>query len=204
MPLSVTVDWAEVPPALPAPLVDPADPAAGILATLGSTESDRLIATLLAAPVSSPETVLRLIDARIAVGDGTGRRTISRPARSRDWRVDWYRGVAALAGTSCPAARAAFEAVYDALAGELAPKLALAVVAERNGDLKVARSLYGRVWQADMAYVSAAFGSPACCTRAGHPAKVVTDLDSVPDTSIQHRTARSPPCGPSSIWARPP
>ena len=149
----VTVDWAEVPPALPAPLVDPADPAAGFLATLGSTESDRLIATLLAAPVSSPETVLRLIDARIAVGDMVGARNDLAALTVTDWRADWYHGVVALAENNLPGARAAFEAVYDALPGELAPKLALAAVAERDGDFEVARSLYEWVWHTDFAYV---------------------------------------------------
>ena len=55
------------------------------------------------------------------------------PATS-DWRVTWYQGLRELAAGQPGAARAAFDAVYDALPGELAPKLALAFAAEAAGD----------------------------------------------------------------------
>ncbi|MFC4078999.1 serine/threonine-protein kinase [Amycolatopsis samaneae] len=187
------VDWAAVPQALPTPLVDPSDPGAGFLATLGATEPADLVATLLAAPVRSAEVLLRLVDARIAAGDHDGARADLAEfaaAAPRDWRVAWYQGVAALAAGDRPAADTAFDAVYGELPGELAPKLALAAAAEWGGDDERAGALYGRVWRTDTTYVNAAFGLARVLRRRRRWPDAVAALDGVPDTSSQHLAAQ--------------
>jgi serine/threonine-protein kinase PknG len=83
---------------------------------------------------------------------------VPRAANSGSWRDDWQRGVAELVAGHYDTARGAFEAVYDAVPGELAPKLALALTAEGVGDLGTAARLHELVWRTDPAYLGAAFG----------------------------------------------
>ena len=60
---------------------------------------------------------------------------------------------------------AAFNTVYGQVPGELAPKLALAVACERNGDHSIAESLYRVCATTDAAYTApAAFGLAAAMT----------------------------------------
>jgi serine/threonine-protein kinase PknG len=187
------VDWAAVPQSLPTPLVELADPAAGYLATLGATEPDELIEALHGAPTRSPEVVLRLVDAHLTAGDlGAALGDLEEFERisPTSWRASWYRGLIALARQDPAAAREAFGAVYDALPGELAPKLALAAAAEWDGDDERAETLYDRVWRTDTGYVSAAFGLARVLRRSGRLPEVVEALDGVPDTSSQHVVAQ--------------
>jgi serine/threonine-protein kinase PknG len=172
------------------PLADPRDPAAGFLAALSAAEPDELVNTLLAAPVRTAEIALRLIDARAAAGDLPGARAELAALSIQDWRADWYRGVVALAGGEPGVARQAFEAVYDALPGELAPKLALAAAAEWDGDDARAGSLYERVWRTDIGYVSAAFGLARVLRRADRRTEAVAALEAVPESSSQYVKAR--------------
>lgn len=116
---------------------------------------------LEAAPVDSVEVKLRLAWAYVERGDGDragAELDALAAAAPADWRVDWYRGLAALAAGQSQDARRAFDAVYGALPGEPAPKVALAAAAEWTGDRDTAARLYERVWRADRGYVSAAFG----------------------------------------------
>ncbi|GAA3005157.1 serine/threonine-protein kinase [Actinokineospora diospyrosa] len=187
------VSWAEVPGALPSPLVDPADSAAGFLATLGSVAPDRLIETLLSAGERTPELLLRLADAHIVAGDVASARTVLdefTTARPGDWRTEWYLGVAAFADEDDAAAVTHFEAVYAALPGELAPKLALAAALEWHKDIERALDLYGRVWNTDRSYVSAAFGLARTLSTSGELNSAVEVLDDVPESSTHHTAAR--------------
>ena len=76
------------------------------------------------------------------------RRPAARTARRRgrgdagpdDWRHRWSAALAALAGGDLDTARAAFDALYSTFPGELAPKLALAAVAECAGGRRQSRS----------------------------------------------------------------
>lgn len=169
------VDWTAVSHALPTPLVDPHDPGAVHLAAIAATDPDDMIEALLSIPVQSPEVQLQLVGVQIAAGD---------------WRVAWYRGVAALTAGQPAEARPHFEAVYDALPGELPPKLALAAAAEWDGDDERAGVLYKRVWNTDDRNVSAAFGLARVLRRRGDLAGAVAALDGVPDTSSQHVLAQ--------------
>jgi serine/threonine-protein kinase PknG len=199
---------AEVALALPLPQVDQTDPAAGFLATLSTTDPDELVGVLESAPVRTVEVALRLVRARIEQGDvdGAGKdldglahaaqrdpRQLSGQAVPYDWRLDWYRGVAALAAGRPAEARGAFDAVYSALPGEPAAKLALAVAEEGRddpGDLAAAARRYERVWRTDHGFVSAAFGLARLRLRQGDRAGCVGVLDEVPDSSSQHVTAQ--------------
>jgi serine/threonine-protein kinase PknG len=189
--------------ALPLPQVDVTDSAAGFLATVGTTDPDELVAVLEAAPVRTVEVGLRLVRARIDRGDVAAAMAdldALAAADPYDWRVDWYRGLAALAGERPADARAAFNRVYDALPGEPAAKLALAAAEERNAlagsgepdstELTVAAQRYERVWRADHGFVSAAFGLARLRLRQGDRLGCVAILDEVPDSSSQHVTAQ--------------
>lgn len=186
------VDGPAVAAALPLPLVDPADPAAGLLMSLGGNDPAATVATLRSAPVQTVEVSLRLARALIEVGDteGAGASLDSIAAADQDWRIDWYRGLIALAGAKPADAVAAFDAVYDALPGEPAAQLALAAAAELNADPDGAARRYLRVWRVDRSLVSAAFGLARMLLAAGDRAGAITVLDEVPDSSSQHVAAQ--------------
>ena len=188
---------------LPAPLADSDDPAAGYLATLSALDAPGQAAELAAvvaagqaAPpgvADSAEVRLALARARIMTGDlvaaaddleglvGAGR---------ADWRATWYQGLIELAGGRPDHARAAFEGVYDALPGELAARLAVALAAEAAGDRAAAARHFQVVWTIDHSYVSAAFGLARVRLAAGDPAGAIGVLATVPETSSHHVAAQ--------------
>jgi serine/threonine-protein kinase PknG len=90
------------------------------------------------------------------------------------WRNDWYRGLIELADGRPSHAREAFEAVYDQLPGELAPKLALAVSAELSGDHAFAQGMYLAAMCTDKSFAGAMDGlvrvSPSREEAASTPA----------------------------------
>ncbi|GGS21395.1 putative serine/threonine-protein kinase [Actinokineospora fastidiosa] len=188
-------DPLEVATILPLPLVDTTDHAAAALASITATEPAELVAALSAAPQDSVEVRLRLVKARIEQGDlraasaelGSARRLVVDPA---DWRPDWFHGLIALAGRAPQAAREAFDRVYDAVPGELAPKLALAVSAELAGDMFAAARTYELVWRTDRSYVSAAFGLARVYMAQGARASAIEVLEAVPETSSHHVAAQ--------------
>ena len=73
----VAVDGPAVVASLPLSLVDPADPAAGLLATLGGFDPAATIAALDGAPVRTVEVSLRLARALVESGDTDGARAAS-------------------------------------------------------------------------------------------------------------------------------
>jgi serine/threonine-protein kinase PknG len=194
---------AEVVAGLPVPQVDSTDPAAGFLATLSTLEPEQRTATLSAAVLSegrmppevagSVETRLALARACIVGGNLAGGDMVLQALAVSDpgeWRIAWYQGLCSLAGGRARDARAAFDTVYDALPGELAPKLALALVAEVAGDLAAADRYFHRVWTTDHAYVTAAFGLARVRLAAGDRASAVAALAGVPATSSYHLSAQ--------------
>lgn len=165
--------------ALPVPLADPADPAAGALAGLAGALPHELAAQVRAMP-ETPETRLTLArllaeDASPDVSAVLGDLERALPG---DWRVSWYRGVAGLTLRDADLAIRSFDRCVSMLPGERAPKLALAFALERAGHDP--SFWYETVWRTDHAYVSAAFG----LARAGRLAV----LDEVPSSS-SHRVA---------------
>ncbi|MFE9442828.1 tetratricopeptide repeat protein [Streptomyces sp. NPDC006602] len=179
--------------ALPVPHVDPSDPNAGFLAGLMTTASAELLGAIAAAPARSTETRLRQIRAWLENGDtDTAHQALLELEEERpdDWRVVWYRGVAALVTGDHEAAALGFDAIYDAFPGEIAPKLALGLCAEVLGQLDNAAEYYHLVWSTDPSYVSAAFGLARVQLATGDRRDAVRTLESVPESSIHYTAAR--------------
>lgn len=98
--------------------------------------------------------------------------------------------MAALVTGDHEGAALAFDAVYDAFPGELAPKLALGLCAEVLGQLDNAAEYYRLVWTTDPSHVSAAFGLARVQLATGDRREAVTTLESVPESSIHYTAAR--------------
>ncbi|MFI8170023.1 tetratricopeptide repeat protein [Streptomyces sp. NPDC085931] len=187
------VDTAAAALALPVPRVDPTDPNAGFLAGLMTSAPAELLGALAAAPAASTETRLRQTRAWLETGDpgaALGALTALEGERPDDWRVVWYRGVAALVTGDDEGAALAFDAIYDAFPGEIAPKLALGLCAEVLGQLDNAAEYYRLVWSTDPSYVSAAFGLARVQLATGDRRGAVRTLESVPESSIHYTAAR--------------
>ncbi|OLF17400.1 serine/threonine protein kinase [Actinophytocola xanthii] len=188
-------DPLEVASILPLPLVDTQDHAASALASITATEPAELVAALASAPQDSIEVRLRMVRARLELGDlraaqgelEAARRLVTDPA---DWRPDWYQGLIRLATRRPDEAGRAFERVYDAVPGEIPPKLALAVSAEYAGNYFAAARYYELVWRTDRAWVSAAFGLARVYLAQGARASAIEVLEAVPDTSSHHVAAQ--------------
>lgn len=179
--------------ALPVPRVDPSDPNAGFLAGLMTTAPAELLGALAAASAPSTETRLRQVRAWLENGDTrTAHEQLLEleDERPDDWRVVWYRGVAALVTGDHEGAALAFDAIYDAFPGEPAPKLALGLCAEVLGQLDNAAEYYRLVWSTDPSYVSAAFGLARVQLATGDRRSAVGTLESVPESSIHYTAAR--------------
>ncbi|MFI5853589.1 tetratricopeptide repeat protein [Streptomyces parvulus] len=179
--------------ALPVPRVDAGDPNAGFLAGLMASAPAELLTALAAAPAPSTETRLREIRARLENGDAPGALTALASLESErpdDWRVVWYRGLAALVTGGHEDAALAFDAVYDAFPGETAPKLALGLCAEVLGQLDNAAEYYRLVWSTDPSHVSAAFGLARVQLAGGDRTAAVRTLESVPESSVHCTAAR--------------
>ncbi|WSM80578.1 serine/threonine-protein kinase PknG [Streptomyces cellulosae] len=179
--------------ALPVPHVQPTDPNAGFLAGLLASAPGELIHALAAVPDPSAETRLRAVRARLETGEwATALEALAalEAEDADDWRVVWYRGVAALVTGDHEGAALAFDAIYDAFPGEIAPKLALGLCAEVLGQLDNAAEYYRLVWSTDPSYVSAAFGLARVQLAAGDRHGAVRTLESVPESSVHCTAAR--------------
>ncbi|MEU2272731.1 tetratricopeptide repeat protein [Streptomyces olindensis] len=187
------VDTSAAALALPVPRVDPTDPNAGFLAGLMTSAPAELLGALAAAPTPSVETRLRQIRAWLETDDpAAALQALVRLEGERpdDWRVVWYRGVAALVTGDDEGAALAFDAIYDAFPGEIAPKLALGLCAEVLGQLDNAAEYYRLVWSTDPSHVSAAFGLARVQLATGDRRSAVRTLESVPESSIHYTAAR--------------
>ncbi|MQY23800.1 serine/threonine-protein kinase [Nocardia macrotermitis] len=198
--------------ALPVPLIDPADPSAALLAgtvhpePLPALEAVRIArARAEAEAFEIPDTFeveCTLAEVRIQLAlehAETARELLSRLAES-DWRVQWYQGLAALLELEYERAFDRFDAVLQALPGEIAPKLALAATAElilQQWDSpdpeqwrSYAEKFYATVWRTDRSVVSAAFGLARQLTADDRVQEAVDALDQVPAASRHHDVAR--------------
>ncbi|MFF6779999.1 tetratricopeptide repeat protein [Streptomyces sp. NPDC012510] len=191
--LTKPLDTAAAALALPVPRVDPGDPNAGFLAGLIASAPTELITALHSAPSGSLELRLRELRARLEMREFTvALATLDALERDHpdDWRVVWYRGVAALATGDHENAALSFDAIYDAFPGEPAPKLALGLCAEVLGQLDNAAEYYRLVWTTDPGFVSAAFGLARVRLTAGDRQNAVRVLESVPAANIHYTAAR--------------
>ena len=185
------------------PQVDATDPAAGYLATLSTLDPAQRNAALSAAAAGeqgvppevaeSAETRLALARARIVTGELAGAEAVLADLAASDqadWRTAWYYGLRHLAAGPPGDARTAFDAVCDALPGELAAKLALALAAEAAGDLAAASRYFRLVLTVDPA--------PTSAPRSGWPGP------GWQPATRPGRSRRSPrsPTRPATTWRR--
>ncbi len=178
---------AQVAIGLPVPRIDPGDAAAAV----SETDALRLLDKLETAELNTAESWFARCRAQIEIGrlDLAAESLRSARRQTGDWRVAWHRGLLALARGEVDQARLEFTAVYDALPGEEAPKLALGFCAEHEGKIERARRLYVAVWRRDRSQGSAAFGLTRIRLAEGDRAGAVAVLDEVPKVSRHYDSA---------------
>ncbi|MBN4927756.1 protein kinase [Hoyosella rhizosphaerae] len=206
----------EIVAALPIPLIDPTDPAAGLLtataasdpheildsirkiretANLEDDAAQGVLETSLAIPLAEARAHLDLEEPEQA------QRILNKLGGTRQhWRLDWYSAFSELLLGEFENAFNHFETVLSALPGESAPKVALAATAELILDHwetdddetwhKFAEKYYRTVWRTDRSVVSAAFGLARQLVHANNRAGAVSALDQVPLSSRHYNVAR--------------
>lgn len=226
--LAAFYDPVDMARALPVPLVDPTDPAAGLLnsaalsdprQTLDSIHAARAegFRSLLGQPTSSahPSLEIDLAEARahLELDDVDTALDLLREVSVQhgdSWRVQWYMGICALMNDEPELAYEWFDAVLQAMPGEVAPKLAVAGTAEligrwlsderdpsdgsrqRINDMyHVAAQNYHDLWLTDHSIVTAAFGMARLAVARGDYDAAIEPLDEVPPTSRHFNTARA-------------
>jgi serine/threonine-protein kinase PknG len=178
---------------LPAPLVDPDDPNAGMIITMSSAAPDDVLRRLDTMPGLTSELRLWKVRNLIEVGrlDDAQRELDTLDAdEPYDWRRDWFRGLAALVAGRPDEAALHFERVHRWLPGELAPMLGLAFVAEAMHDVIGARNWYSTVAHTDSSFSSAAFGLARCERALDEPDGALLALRLVPETANSFVEAR--------------
>jgi len=182
---------------LPRLRVRPEDDAAGYLATLPEGDPGAVIEQLSYAPARTIEVDLRRVRALIDLGsfeEASRELDALQTAHPRDWRVQWYRGIWALAGGDPHAAASPFFHVYEQLPGELAPKLALGVASEYAEDWIGAADRYVIVARTDPSFTTATFGLARSRAAIGDRAGAIESYDLVPDASIAYVDAQLSRC----------
>jgi len=111
-------------------------------------------------------------------------------ADSSDWRSGWYRARLLLAQGKAREAAAAFEAVFNELPGELAPKLGLAMACEVGGEIARAIHYYDLISISNPAMASAAFGLARCRQRQRDRDAAAEAYQRVPGSSSQQARAQ--------------
>jgi serine/threonine-protein kinase PknG len=99
--------------------------------------------------------------------------------------------VAELARERPDRARERFAAVYRSLPGELAPKLALGVACECDGESPAAAQWYDIVSRTDPGFTAATFGLARCRLDAGERAGALAAYDRVPESSSVYLAAQT-------------
>ena len=157
------------------------------LVTIGTDDPRERLEALQQAPEDSAEVWLSRARAALQLNDSVLAQRYAASLLSDDpweWRALWIEGLAAVANADWEGAKASFNAVYQQVPGELAPKLALAFACERGGLPAVAEGLYRACLATDAAYVpSSAFGLARVKAAAGDTDGACQALDLVPTTS---------------------
>lgn len=100
-----------------------------------------------------------------------------------DWRVIWYRGMSFMAQGHYDSAQSAFETCFDEVPGELAPRLAIAIVSDLKKDADDAVHYYQAVSRVDSGYTTAIFAQARLLAAQGKIDEAVAALSLVPQTS---------------------
>ncbi len=203
----ITLDTTDVVAALPVPLVDQSDPAAGLLNSTALSEPTQTLDSIRSAReggLSSvigtdpsddhPSREIDLIEARayLELGEAQTALNLLNEAtehHGKSWRTEWFLGLGALLVDDVAGAHARFNDVLAAMPGEVAPKLAVAATAELMGNHDVALQHYRSLWQTDRAIVTAAFGLARMRYAGGDVEGAVKALDDVPPTSRHFNAA---------------
>jgi serine/threonine-protein kinase PknG len=178
---------------LPTPIVDPEDRHAGTILTMAARSPAEVVKHVDGVSESSVELDLWLVRALLALDrldEATAVLEAIERGRAHDWRVQWYRGLVAMAGQRGVDATGHFQSVYRWLPGELAPKLALAMAAELSGDHLEAGRWYEVVTTTDDAFTSAAFGLARCRIELGDDRGAIAAYQRVPESSNSYVQAR--------------
>lgn len=183
---------------LPVLTVDPNDDASGFVANLANDDPEavlRSIADALALRQVTETVELRLRRARAFIDLGRRDEAAAELARIEsddpwEWRVAWLRGVTALKGDDVAGAVKAFDRCLFEVPGELAPKLAAAIAAERAGNVDAAAVLYDIVSTVDPSYVGAATGLARCRLKANDLPGALAAFSRVPSTHRAHGEAQ--------------
>ncbi|ETD33391.1 serine/threonine protein kinase [Williamsia sp. D3] len=203
----IKLDTTDVVAALPVPLVDQSDPAAGLLNSTALSEPSQTLDSIRSAReggLSSvigtdpsdhhPSREIDLIEARayLELGDAQTALDLLNQAtehHGKSWRTEWFLGLCALLMNDVEVAHARFNDVLAAMPGEVAPKLAVAATAELMNNHDVALQHYRTLWQTDRAIVTAAFGLARMRFAGGDIDGAVKALDDVPPTSRHYNAA---------------
>lgn len=185
------LEWGQ----LPRLRADTTDPQHAWLAGVGDDDAAARLKILTdEAPEQTPEVMLARAAAALELGDATTVHSVAARMLTDDpweWRALWVDGLAAMQADDWTLAASSFNAVYQQVPGELAPKLALAVACERGGQPEVAEGLYLTCASTDAAFVApAAFGVARVRAAAGDVAGAVEALDWVPRTSRGYPESR--------------
>ncbi len=185
------LEWSQ----LPGLRADTTDPQHGWLAGVGATDpAERLAVLTQEAPEQSAEVRLARARAALELGDPEQARGVAAEMLQADpweWRALWVDGLAAMLQRDWDTAKASFNAVYQQVPGELAPKLALAVACEKGALPAVAEGLYLTCAATDAAYVApAAFGVARVRAERGDAVGAVAALDLVPKSSRGYPESR--------------
>ncbi len=184
------VEWGQ----LPKLREDTTDAQYSWLSTIADDDPKQRLADLEQAPEDSAEVWLARARAGLDLGDPVVAKGYAQRLLGDDpweWRALWIEGLAAVQAEDWETAKAAFNAVYQQVPGELAPKLALAFACERGGLPEVAEGLYQVCAATDAAYVPpAAFGMARVRASRKDTVGAVAALDLVPTTSRGYTESR--------------
>ncbi|WP_151524196.1 serine/threonine-protein kinase [Serinicoccus kebangsaanensis] len=192
-----TLSWWE----LPELKRDEQDPMLDWISSQSGNDPSATFEALRAAPEQTPEVFLARARAGIRMGQQAWVDEAVRGLLGEDpwdWRGSWLRGLWAIsqaegehAEQRAQEAGGHFAAVRDALPGEIAPRMALALATELAGYGKAAELDYLRAWRTDAAYVApAAFGLHRLRLQRDDVEGAINALDSVPPSSRAHPRAR--------------
>ena len=184
------LSWSQ----LPALREDTTDDQHAWLATIGSDDPAQRLKDLQDAPGTSAEVWLARAHAALQLEEPVRARGYAADLLAQDpweWRALWVDGLAALQLEDWDTAKASFNAVYQQVPGELAPKLALAVACERGSQGDVAEGLYATCAATDANYVApAAFGMARVRALRHDMTGAIAALDQVPSTSRGYPESR--------------
>ncbi len=142
---------------------------------------------------ASNEILRQLAQIHISLGEYSVAERLIEETAGRDpygWRHHWYRAVIAVAGGECREALGMLETVAAELPGEIAPRYAIALLAELLEEWSLAAQRYRVVAQVDPSMVSATLAFARCMRRLGDIEVAIEAYQRVPATSQAYSEAR--------------